>query len=54
MPPFVLKHDGNESYRAISAQDRLNFLSHLAAELRDAPDGTQIQFQVEPGGTAAD
>lgn len=56
MPPFVVKHDGaeNYSYRAIPAQDRLNFLCDLAAQLRDVPDGTQIQFKVEPGGTAAD
>lgn len=50
MPPFVVKHEGNESYRAISAQDRLNFLSHLAAQLRDVPDGAHLRFHVEPGG----
>jgi hypothetical protein len=54
MPPLVLKHDGDWNYRAIPAQDRLNFLSYLAAQLRDVPDGTQIQFRVQPGGTGAD
>jgi hypothetical protein len=54
VPPFVVKHEGDESYRAMAAQDRLSFLSDLAAQLRDVPDGTQIQFKVEPGGTAAD
>jgi hypothetical protein len=54
MPPFVVKHDGTESRRAIAAQDRLNFLSRLATQLRDIPDGTPIHFLVEPERTFPD
>lgn len=39
-PPFVFKESANGvTYRAVAALDRLRFLSDLARQLRDIPDG---------------
>jgi hypothetical protein len=47
-PPFVFKESGGQSdLRAIPAVERLRFLSQLARNVRDAPDGTRIQFKVK-------
>lgn len=45
IPPFVLKESAaGVSYRAVPVLDRLRFLSHIARELRDVPDGGTIVF----------
>ena len=47
-PPLVVRPDtSGYSYRAISTADRLAALAHLAARIRDLPDGTQVR--ITPG-----
>ena len=46
-PPYCF--DGastDRSFRAIPAADRLGFLSSVAAQLRDLPDGTPVRFDI--------
>lgn len=48
-PPYCVDcGDNRRSYRATAAADRLAFLSSLAAQLRDLPDGTVVQFDILP------
>jgi len=52
IPPFVFKESAaGVSYRAVPVLDRLRFLSQLACELRDVPDGGTVVFtrSGEPG-----
>jgi len=45
IPPFVLKESAAAvSYRAVPVLDRLRFLSQLACQLRDVPDGGTVVF----------
>jgi hypothetical protein len=45
IPPFVFKESAaSVSYRAVPVLDRLKFLSQLACELRDVPDGGTVVF----------
>jgi hypothetical protein len=47
-PPFCTKESADGvSLRAISADERRRFLADLAAQLRDVPDGGQIDFRLE-------
>lgn len=47
LPPYVVDSGEHEhSYRAMSVEGRLNFLAHLAKEIRDIPDGEPIHFDV--------
>jgi len=45
-PPFCTAHEGARSYRAIAAADRLGALAAMAAQLRDLPSGTVVQFKI--------
>lgn len=45
-PPYVAAHEGERSMRAIPAIDRLGFLASLAKQIRDLPDGAQLQIKV--------
>jgi hypothetical protein len=48
-PPYCVDNaDARRSFRAIAAADRLGFLSSLAAQLRDLPDGTGVKFDIQP------
>ncbi len=48
-PPYVFQESaGNVSLRAIPALDRIGFLAHLAASLRDVPDGTRVSLPPLP------
>lgn len=48
MPPFILAQtDAKQSYRAISALDRLRFLADFAKQIRDLPDGANISIRFE-------
>lgn len=45
IPPFVFKESATGvTYRAVTVLDRLKFLSHLARELRDVPDGATVHL----------
>ncbi len=45
IPPFVFKESADSvSYRAVPVLDRLRFLSQLAGQLRDVPDGGTVVF----------
>lgn len=46
MPPYVVKHDGEYSFRAIPATDRLSFLVELASQIRHLPDGQKVRFGI--------
>jgi hypothetical protein len=47
-PPFCIQESANGvSLRAIPADERRRFLADLAAQLRDVPDGGQIDFRLE-------
>jgi hypothetical protein len=46
-PPFVLRSQSKPSYRAISARDRIRFLSNFAAQIKDIPDGSTVEMKVE-------
>ena len=47
-PPFCIKESADGvSLRAIAAGERRRFLADLAAQLRDVPDGGQIDFRLE-------
>jgi len=47
MPPFVFSESADGvSFRAIPAAQRLSFLSKLARQIRDLPDGTQVKLKV--------
>ena len=47
MPPFVFSESAEGvSFRAIPAAERLSFLSRLARQIRDLPDGTQVALKV--------
>lgn len=46
-PPFVVDSGENgHSYRAVSTNERVNFLAKLAEQIRDIPDGMPIKFEV--------
>ena len=48
-PPYCFDSaDADRSFRAIPAPDRLGFLSSLAAQLRDLPDGASVSFAILP------
>ena len=48
-PPYCVDSaDTRRSFRAIAAADRLGFLSSLAAQLRDLPEGTAVRFAIRP------
>ena len=48
-PPYCVDTGGaGRSFRAIAAADRLEFLSSLAAQLRDLPDGTAVKLNIQP------
>jgi hypothetical protein len=48
-PPYCVDTpDPDRSFRAIAAADRLQFLSSLAAQLRDLPDGSTVRFDIVP------
>ena len=48
-PPFcATESGGGVSLRAVPAGDRLGFLASLAAQLRDLPDGTALEFVIQP------
>jgi len=45
--PFVVDSGENgHSYRAVSTNERVNFLVKLAEQIRDIPDGMPIKFEV--------
>jgi hypothetical protein len=47
-PPFCIKESADGvSLRAIAVDDRRQFLAYLAAQLRDVPEGGQIDFRLE-------
>jgi hypothetical protein len=47
-PPFCTKQSAEGvSLTAIATEERRQFLADLAAQLRDLPEGTEIEFQVE-------
>ena len=47
MPPFVFSESADGvSFRAIPAAQRLSFLSKLARQIRNLPDGTQVKLKV--------
>lgn len=51
-PPYCVDNaNRGRSYRAIGAANRLAFLSSLASQLRELPDGTAVRFDLEPPGT---
>lgn len=51
IPPFVFKESAARvTYRAVPVLDRLKFLSHLAGELRDVPDGATVRLQTSECG----
>jgi hypothetical protein len=48
-PPFVFRESAaGISLRAIPGDERRRFLSQLAREIRDVPDGASVRFRVEP------
>lgn len=48
MPPFVFQEAAESvSYRAIPMSDRLRFLSDLARQLRDVPDGARVRLCID-------
>ena len=48
VPPFCCKQSADGvSLRAIPTDDRRRFLADLSAQLRDVPDGAEIEFQIE-------
>lgn len=48
MPPFVFQESaGSVSYRAVPMRDRIQFLSELARQLRDVPDGATVRLRIE-------
>ena len=46
-PPFIMQSTGDVSLRAISSEERIRWLADLARQLRDVPDGSRVEFQVE-------
>jgi len=48
-PPYVFQESAsNVSLRAIPASDRIAFLAHLAASIRDLPDGARVSMPPLP------
>jgi hypothetical protein len=48
VPPFVFSESADGvSLRAVPARQRISFLSKLAREIRDLPDGSSIRFVPE-------
>jgi hypothetical protein len=48
-PPFVFKESADGvSLRAVPALDRRRFLSRLAREIRDLPNGASVSLRVQP------
>jgi hypothetical protein len=47
-PPYCFDTPADRSFKAVPAEQQLRFLAHLAEELRDLPDGTQVQLKVVP------
>jgi hypothetical protein len=45
-PPFALNMGGNRSFRAVSAIEQIDFLKYLYLQIRDLPDGAQIEIKV--------
>ncbi|MCA8916928.1 MAG: SMI1/KNR4 family protein [Planctomycetes bacterium] len=45
-PPYVLKHDAEYSFRAVSVADRLSFLADLARQIRELPDGQEVRIRL--------
>lgn len=51
-PPYCVDNANRaRSFRAIATADRLAFLSSLASQLRELPDGGAVRFNLEPPGT---
>jgi hypothetical protein len=49
VPPFLFNEAaGGVSVRAIPARQRVRFLSRLAREVRDLPNGSSVRFELEP------
>jgi hypothetical protein len=47
-PPLVMKESADGvSYRAVPVEERIRFLARVASQVRGAPDGTKVRFQVE-------
>jgi hypothetical protein len=47
-PPFVMKESADGvSYRAVPTEERIRFLAQVASQVRGAPEGTKVRFQVE-------
>ena len=45
MPPYVVKHEGEYNFRAIPVAERLAFLTDFAGQIREVPDGQDVQFK---------
>jgi hypothetical protein len=51
IPPFVFEESAaGVNYQAVPVLDRLKFLSQLACELRDVPDGATVRIHTSKGG----
>jgi hypothetical protein len=52
-PPYVFQESaGGVALRAIPASDRIAFLAHLAASIRDLPDGASVSMPPLPPSAA--
>ena len=47
-PPFCVDTASERSYRAVPAEQQLRSMARLAKEIRDLPDGTQIEIKIVP------
>lgn len=47
-PPYCVDAPGERSIRAVPAEEQHRSLARLAEEIRDLPDGTQIQIKIVP------
>ena len=44
-PPFMMQHEGERTFKAIEAEEVIDYLKYLYCQLKDIPDGVNIRLE---------